>query len=376
MIPARLGSKRVKMKNLRYLGDKPLVAHVIDACKASGVFDAIYLNSDDEIFAQVAKDNGISFYRRDPKFAAPDVTNDLFMEDFLKNTDCDYAIQVNPTSPFITSDDIRSVKDLLIEKGHHTVQSVKYEKIEGIFNGKPLNYDPTRIMPESQKLEPVILYSSGVMGFKKDVYFDNMKKYGAATYGGTMDIGYHEIKGFATIDIDWEEDFQLAEVVWEFLHKHKAREAKFYQTEKEIADADRERILIMDGVGRNILHDFNKEVASVPQLLEKYGHDKSWSHTLVNSKSNCATLIAQMPGEGNRMHYHPDWDEFWYIVDGEWEWMVDGQPKCVQKGDVVFIERNRRHKITAKGSKMAIRLAVSREDVDHVYTQDEYNNQI
>ena len=41
--------------------------------------------------------------------------------------------------------------------------------------------------------------------------------------------------------------------------------------------------------------------------------------------------------------------------------------KIVKKGDVVFIERNRKHKITAIGNEIAIRLAVSRADVEHVY---------
>jgi quercetin dioxygenase-like cupin family protein len=39
----------------------------------------------------------------------------------------------------------------------------------------------------------------------------------------------------------------------------------------------------------------------------------------------------------------------------------------VKKGDIVFIERNKRHKITAIGNEQAIRLAVSRDDVDHIY---------
>ena len=33
MIPARLGSKRVKNKNLRPLGGKPLIQYVIDSVK-------------------------------------------------------------------------------------------------------------------------------------------------------------------------------------------------------------------------------------------------------------------------------------------------------------------------------------------------------
>ena len=74
-----------------------------------------------------------------------------------------------------------------------------------------------------------------------------------------------------------------------------------------------------------------------------------------------------MPGEGNRRHHHPDWNEWWYIVEGEWEWEIEGKIKKIVEGDIVFMEKNRKHKITASGSSRAIRMAVSRADVAHVY---------
>ena len=132
------------------------------------------------------------------------------------------------------------------------------------------------------------------------------------------------------------------------------------------------RILEQDGVLKNILNNYNKEIASIDKIVNDNAKDKSWSFTLVNSLSNCVTLIAQMPGEGNRKHYHADWDEWWYIVKGEWEWNIEGTPKTVTRGDLVFINRNRVHKITAKGNELAIRLAVSREDVDHIYQEDDF----
>ena len=73
------------------------------------------------------------------------------------------------------------------------------------------------------------------------------------------------------------------------------------------------------------------------------------------------------------MHYHHDWDEWWYILEGSWEWLIEGEKKTINAGEFVFIERNRKHKITAIGNKMAIRLAVSRYDVDHVYSESAFN---
>ena len=55
MIPARLGSKRIKNKNLRLLGNKPLIAHVIEAAIKADVFDEIYINSESDIFEEIAK---------------------------------------------------------------------------------------------------------------------------------------------------------------------------------------------------------------------------------------------------------------------------------------------------------------------------------
>ena len=53
MIPARLGSKRIKNKNLRLLKGKPLVCHVLDKAKEACEFDDIYVNSESDIFAEL-----------------------------------------------------------------------------------------------------------------------------------------------------------------------------------------------------------------------------------------------------------------------------------------------------------------------------------
>ena len=63
-------------------------------------------------------------------------------------------------------------------------------------------------------------------------------------------------------------------------------------------------------------------------------------------------------------------NEWWYILDGEWEWEIEGKCKKVRKGDIVFMRKNRKHKITAVGNKPAIRMAVSRADVAHIYPNE------
>jgi quercetin dioxygenase-like cupin family protein len=121
-------------------------------------------------------------------------------------------------------------------------------------------------------------------------------------------------------------------------------------------------------VEHNDLFDANKEIVSLEKILATKSTESSWSKRVINTESNSMTIIAQMPGEGNRRHYHPDWNEWWYIVKGEWEWEIDGQIKRIKAGDIVMVEKKRVHKITAVGTSMAIRMAVSRADVEHIYT--------
>lgn len=138
------------------------------------------------------------------------------------------------------------------------------------------------------------------------------------------------------------------------------------------SDVDVPNILKGDGVSRSVYDLANQEVTNIPQLIEQYGRNTSWSHTLVDTESNSATLICQLPGEGNRKHHHPEWNEWWFIVEGIWEWNIEGVKKEIRQGDHVFIRANRKHQITAKGDKCAIRLAVSRYDVAHVYEENDY----
>ena len=49
---------------------------------------------------------------------------------------------------------------------------------------------------------------------------------------------------------------------------------------------------------------------------------------------------------------------------------IEGQVTSVAQGDIVFIQNNRKHKITAAGNSRAIRMAVSRADVAHIYESE------
>lgn len=372
MIPARLGSQRVKKKNLRLLGDKPLIAHVIETAVASKAFDAIYINSEADIFGKVALEYGVKFYKRPPQLSTNNATNDQFALDFMNNVPCDVLVQLNPTSPFLSVEDIQRAKALFEEENYDTVLAVKEARIEGLHKGKAINYNPCEPMPPSQDLEPVTLFCNGILAWKTDVFKNNIKMLGCAVYGGKGKTGFCVLRGHSAIDIDDDEDFRFAELILEHRSKSHRQQPVYWDEVNRREHAERvvHEILKKDGVETNDLEDVNHEVTTIADLLAQGPSDRSWSKRIINSPSNCVTLIAQMPGEGNRLHYHNDWDEWWYILKGDWDWVIEGKTKRVREGDVVFIERNRLHKITAAGESQAVRMAVSRDLVAHIYPEE------
>lgn len=143
---------------------------------------------------------------------------------------------------------------------------------------------------------------------------------------------------------------------------------------KERIEIDVPKILKKDGVINNNFINENLPINNIDEIINNQNNDVSWSYRVINTENNSATVISQLPGEGNRRHYHPNWNEWWFIIRGDWKWEVEGKELLVKKGDLVFIGKNKIHKITAVGSEPAIRLAVSRADVQHVYTVTETEN--
>jgi len=368
MIPARMGSKRVKAKNLRLIDGKPLIEYVLGTLSNTSVFDGIYVNSEDEVFREIANKYNINFYKRPQKLSTDTATNDEFALDFISNIDCEVLIQVLPTSPFITSIEIGQFVEKMVDDALDTLISVESKQIACIYKGLPVNFDKLAKNPPSQTMTPVMVYATALMGWRSSRYRENMKKFGVAYHGGEGKTGFFELRGLSAIDIDREEDFRLTEAITIASKNMIDNEPKYYMScNKERSEVDVPSILAKDGVEVNDLFDVNKEVVKLEEILQSMPHDVSWSKRVIDTESNSMTIISQMPGEGNRRHHHPDWNEWWYIIEGEWDWEIEGEVRKIKQGDIVFMQKNRKHKITASGTRRATRMAVSRADVAHVY---------
>ena len=228
MIPARLGSQRVKKKNLRLIDNKPLIQYIIDSVNKCKIFDSIYLNSESDIFKKIAKKNKINFYKRKKVFSSNSSTNDEFALDFVNNIEGDVLVQVLPTSPLISSDEINDFVKYFKNNNLDTLISVSNHQIASIYKNKPINFNRLKKNPPSQKMIPVQTYSTVLMAWKIDNFKKNMKKYKSAYHGGSGKIGYYPVSRLAGIDIDEEEDFLLVEKII-LSNKVKNSKPKYYK---------------------------------------------------------------------------------------------------------------------------------------------------
>ena len=64
IVPARMGSSRFPGKPLAKIHGLPMIGHMYYRCKMSKLLDEVYINSESNKFAGIAKKSGIKFYQR------------------------------------------------------------------------------------------------------------------------------------------------------------------------------------------------------------------------------------------------------------------------------------------------------------------------
>jgi N-acylneuraminate cytidylyltransferase len=119
IIPARGGSKRIPLKNIKIFAGKPLIAYSIDAAKASGLFDKIIVSTDSEEIAEVAK-----AYGADVPFIRPqELSNDVVGTRPVTNHGINFCIEhfykpkfcccIYATAPFLQATFLKQGLDSL-----------------------------------------------------------------------------------------------------------------------------------------------------------------------------------------------------------------------------------------------------------------------
>ena len=84
-----------------------------------------------------------------------------------------------------------------------------------------------------------------------------------------------------------------------------------------------------------------------------------WAEKIVVNDQIVGTLICQPSGHETDRHYHLV-DEWWFVVEGEIDWEIEGQPVIhARAGDFVYAPAMHYHHIRPTGGAPSIRLAIT-----------------
>jgi len=233
MIPARIGSTRLKMKNLVLINGKPLIYYAIEAAKTSGVFNKVVLNSDNEIFADIAKRYDVEFYQRPVELGSSTTKSDTVVYDFMSKHPSDVLAWTNPTSPLQTGYEVKEVVDYFVKEELDTLVTTKNEQVHCVYQDKPVNFRMEEIFAQTQDLEPVQPFVYSIMMWKNRTFMDAYEKHGHALFCGK--VGYYPVSKEAALVVKTEEDLMLADYI---MRAEKQRRGQGIEYDKLVHDLE------------------------------------------------------------------------------------------------------------------------------------------
>lgn len=133
VIPARGGSSRIPLKNIRAFMGKPIIGYSIQTAQASRLFDRIVVSTDHPRIAEVAKRFGADIHARDEAMASNDVGTRAVMTRVVEDLhldDNDQVCCIYATAPLMDVIDLQFGKQVMDEQGADHVISVGYPPLQ------------------------------------------------------------------------------------------------------------------------------------------------------------------------------------------------------------------------------------------------------
>lgn len=219
IVPARIGSKRIKKKNIKLFFSKPIIKWTLDILKKSKIFDKIVLTSDSKKILKIGKSIGFDILIKRPKALADDFTGtkivmqhaiNFLEKDFLLNNVC----CVYPCNPFIEAKYLKkALKYIMRDKNNYVFPITNYSH--------PIQR-ALRLNIQNNIVKFINNNSSKKRTQDLKVYFYDAGQF----YFSSKNVWLYKIKpkllgipipNWRVIDIDTHDDWKRAEILFNIL---------------------------------------------------------------------------------------------------------------------------------------------------------------
>jgi spore coat polysaccharide biosynthesis predicted glycosyltransferase SpsG/CMP-N-acetylneuraminic acid synthetase len=209
VVPARGGTDRVPYLNIKRLGDRPLLAHTLEAARSAAFLDRVVVSTDDPAVAEVAKAHAAEVPFLRPKELASDIPSlkpviaHAVAELERAGERVDIVVVLQATTPFRDGRAIDAAVARLVSGGFDTVVSVTEDRTLS------WRAHEGRLVPlferEGRRDEqpPVYKENGGVVAMRRAV-LEGTSRFGER-------IGYQVLDRRAGFTVHDLEDFWMAE---------------------------------------------------------------------------------------------------------------------------------------------------------------------
>jgi len=214
IIPARGGSKGIIGKNLRVLGGRPLIAHVVLAAKAARRVDKVVVSTDDPAIGEVARSCGAEVVWRPAELANDTASSESALLHTLQALATEHRYEpelvafLQCTSPLTLAEDIDGTIAALVEQQADSALSVTRfhyfvwrDTAEGATG---VNHDK-RTRPRRQDRDPEFLETGAVYAMRAAGFAASKHRF----FGKTA---FYEMPLDRVCEIDELADMEIAEV--------------------------------------------------------------------------------------------------------------------------------------------------------------------
>jgi N-acylneuraminate cytidylyltransferase len=219
VIPARGGSKRIPRKNVRSFAGRPLIARAIQTARSSGCFDSVLVSTDDPEIASIAAAAGAHVPFMRPAELADDFTGTIPVVQHAVQWLVDqgeapeFVCCLYPAAVLLEASALADALELLRSSGldfcfgaiaypHPVERAIVIEP-----GGAARMRDPTQAQRRTQDLQPAF-HDAGQFCWGRARAF---QRGGSPLVEGAAALVLPRQR---VVDIDTEEDWQLAEALY------------------------------------------------------------------------------------------------------------------------------------------------------------------
>ena len=215
MIPIKLNNERVPGKNVKKFSDgTPLMTLIQKACLNAEKVDEVYVycsNPDVKEFLE----NGVKYLQRSEKLDLNTANCNDIIREFMKEVDADIYVVSHATGPFTRSESIDKCVEAVATGEYDSAFLAK--RIQEFLwqEGKAMNFD-IQHFPRTQDLIPIYSEAPGAYVFTRETFEKYDRRVGVKPY-------IHEITEIESRDIDYPEDFEIANAIYMSIVKNGGR---------------------------------------------------------------------------------------------------------------------------------------------------------